>query len=270
MSSAVAAKPYEYILTSRPEPGVALITLNRPKALNALCSPLFVELNDVLKELDEDADIGAVVLTGSERAFAAGADIKEMKDKKCEFVSDVYRNRFLENWSTLSQMRKPIIAAVSGYALGGGCEIALATDIILASPTAKFGQPEISIGTIPGGGGSQRLAHAIGKSRTMELVLTGRQFTAQEAEKWGVVSKVVGEGEGEVVREAVAMAKAIAGKSQFAVQAAKEAVNAAFDQPLVEGLRTERRLFHMTFATQDQKEGMGAFAEKRTPNWTHE
>ncbi|KAI0321526.1 enoyl-CoA hydratase [Amylostereum chailletii] len=267
MSSPALPKQYEYILTSRPEPGVALITLNRPKALNALCSPLILELNDVLKAFDEDAEVGAVVLTGSERAFAAGADIKEMKDKK---FSDVYRSRFLENWSILSQMRKPIISAVSGYALGGGCEIALATDIILASPTAKFGQPEITIGTIPGGGGSQRLAHAIGKSRTMELVLTGRQFTAQEAEKWGVVSKVVGEGEGEVVKEAVAMAKVIAGKSQFAVQAAKEAVNAAFDQPLAEGLRTERRLFHMTFATQDQKEGMGAFAEKRTPNWTHE
>ncbi|VDB83218.1 unnamed protein product [Peniophora sp. CBMAI 1063] len=261
-----ASKNYEYILTSTPAPGVGQVTLNRPKALNALCSPLIVELNEALLNFDADNDIGAIVLTGSERAFAAGADIKEMKDKA--FV-DAYKNRFLENWGTLTSLRKPIIAAVSGYALGGGCEIALATDIILASPTAKFGQPEISIGTIPGGGGSQRLLKTIGKSRTMELVLTGRQFTAQEAERWGVVSRVVGDGEGEVVKEAIAVAQAIAEKSQVAVQAAKEAVNAALEQGLTEGLKTERRLFHMTFATNDQKEGMGAFAEKRKPNFTH-
>ncbi|KAI0058036.1 enoyl-CoA hydratase [Artomyces pyxidatus] len=260
------AKEYQFILTSRPDPAVGLVTLNRPKALNALSSPLFNELNEALADFDADDSIGAIVLTGSERAFAAGADIKEMKDKQ---FSDAYKNRFLENWSALTRLRKPVIAAVSGYALGGGCELALMADIILASPTATFGQPEITIGTIPGGGGSQRLAHAIGKSRTMELVLTGRTFSAQEAERWGVVSRVVGAGEGEVVKEAVELGRSIAGKSQIAVQAAKEAVNAAFEQNLAEGLRTERRLFHMTFATQDQKEGMAAFAEKRKPTFTH-
>ncbi|THH14799.1 hypothetical protein EW146_g5577 [Bondarzewia mesenterica] len=254
-------KQYEYILTSRPDPGVGLITLNRPKALNALSSPLFLELNEALAELDADDAIGAIVLTGSERAFAAGADIKEMKDKQ---FSETYKSRFLENWTQVTNLRKPVIAA-----LGGGCELALSTDIILASPTATFGQPEITIGTIPGGGGTQRLARAIGKSRTMELVLTGKTFSAQEAERWGVVSRVVGEGEGQVVKEAIELGKLIAGKGQLAVQAAKEAVNAAYEQNLTEGLRTERRLFHMTFATHDQKEGMGAFAEKRKPNFTH-
>ncbi|KDQ27962.1 hypothetical protein PLEOSDRAFT_1040766 [Pleurotus ostreatus PC15] len=257
---------YEHILTSKPEPTVSLITLNRPRALNALCSPLFVELNDALRKADEDPEVGAIVLTGSERAFAAGADIKEMKDKE---FSDVYKNNFLENWATMTKIRKPIIAAVSGFALGGGCELALMCDIILASPTAKFGQPEINLGVIPGGGGSQRLTHAIGKSRAMEIILTGRQFSALEAEQWGVVSKVVEEGEGQVVKEAVAMAKVIASKSQIAVQAAKEVVNAAYELSLPEGLRFERRIFHGMFATNDQKEGMAAFAEKRKPNFSH-
>lgn len=251
---------YSYILASRPDPAVTLITLNRPKALNALCSPLFNELNHALLEADNDSQVSAIVITGSEKAFAAGADIKEMKDKE---FAEVYQNRFLEDWADMTKIRKPIIAAVSGYALGGGCELALMCDIILASPTAKFGQPEINLGTIPGGGGSQRLARTIGKSRTMELVLTGRQFTAQEAERWGVVSRVVGEGEGQVVKEAVAMAKEIANKSQIAVQAGKEVVNAAYELPISEGLRFERRIFHGLFATKDQKEGMAAFAEKR-------
>ncbi|KAI0752935.1 enoyl-CoA hydratase [Daedaleopsis nitida] len=257
---------FEYILTSRPADGVALITLNRPKALNALSTPLFTELNSALKELDEDDSIRALVLTGSERAFAAGADIKEMKDKE---FHDVFKGKFLESWSLLSTIRKPIIAAVSGYALGGGCELALMCDIILASPTAVFGQPEINIGVIPGGGGTQRLAHAIGKSRTMELTLTGRNWTAKEAAEWGMVSRVVGEGEGEVVKEAVSVASVIASKSAIAVQANKEAVNAAYEHTLHEGLRYERRLFHSMFATKDQKEGMSAFAEKRKPTWTH-
>jgi enoyl-CoA hydratase len=255
-----------YILTSRPDPSVALLTLNRPKALNALSSPLFEELNKALLEADNDQSIGAIVLTGSEKAFAAGADIKEMKDKE---YSDAYKNNFLESWTNLTKIRKPIIAAVSGYALGGGCELALMCDIILASPTAKFGQPEINLGVIPGGGGSQRLTRIIGKSRTMELVLTGRNFSAAEAEKWGVVSKVVGEGEGKVVEEAIEMAKLIASKGQVAVQAGKEVVNAAYELNLAEGLRFERRIFHGLFATKDQKEGMGAFAEKRKPNFTH-
>ncbi|KAF5351725.1 hypothetical protein D9756_007463 [Leucocoprinus leucothites] len=262
-----AANPnYEYIITSRPEPNVLLIQLNRPKALNALCSPLFKELNQALKDADRDDSVGAMVLTGSEKAFAAGADIKEMKDKQ---FADVYKNRFLGDWADMTKIGKPIIAAVSGYALGGGCELALMCDIILASPTAKFGQPEINLGVIPGGGGSQRLAQLIGKSRAMEVVLTGRMFTAQEADKWGMISRVVGEGEGQVVKDAIAMAKEISEKSQIAVQAAKEVVNEAYETTLTEGLKYERRIFHGLFATNDQKEGMAAFAEKRKANFTH-
>ncbi|KAJ7647573.1 enoyl-CoA hydratase [Roridomyces roridus] len=257
---------YSYILVDRPEPAVALVTLNRPKALNALSSPLFAELNKAFLQLDADDTVGAVVLTGSEKAFAAGADIKEMQNKE---YSEVYKTRFLEDWTQLTKTRKPIIAAVSGYALGGGCELALMCDIILASPTAKFGQPEINLGVIPGGGGSQRLAHIIGKSRTMEMVLTGRNISAQEAEQWGMVSRVVGEGEGQVVKEAIEMAKTIASKGQIAVQAGKEVVNAAYELNLAEGLRFERRIFHGLFATKDQKEGMAAFAEKRKAEFTN-
>jgi len=253
---------YENILISNPSPSVTLITLNRPKALNALSTPLFLELNTALSEADADQKIGAIVLTGSEKAFAAGADIKEMKDKE---FADVYKNNFLENWGDLARLKKPVIAAVSGYALGGGCELALMCDIILASPTAKFGQPEINLGIIPGGGGSQRLVHAIGKSRTMELVLTGRQITAQEAEQWGMVSRVTEN----VVDEAVKMATEIASKGQISVQAAKEVVNAAYELTLAEGLRFERRTFHGLFATKDQKEGMAAFAEKRKAQFTN-
>jgi len=258
-----SATEYSHILTSRPVPSVLLVTLNRPKALNALSTPLFLELNKALKDADEDDSVGAVVLTGSERAFAAGADIKEMKDKE---YPGVFQNNFLENWAEITKLRKPIIAAVNGFALGGGCELALMCDIILASPTAKFGQPEINLGTIPGGGGSQRLAHLIGKSRTMEMVLTGRMVSAEEAEKWGLVSRVV---QGEVVTEAIAMAKEIASKSHIAVQAAKEVVNAAFEMTLAQGLNFERRTFHALFATQDRKEGMTAFAEKRKAEWVN-
>lgn len=257
---------YQFILSSRPDPSVALITLNRPKALNALSSPLFKELNQALFEADADDSVGAIVLTGSEKAFAAGADIKEMKDKE---YSDVYKNNFLENWGQIAKLRKPVIAAVSGYALGGGCELALMCDIILASPTAKFGQPEINLGVIPGGGGSQRLVRSIGKSRAMEMCLTGRNVSAQEASDWGMISRVVGEGEGKVVEEAIAMAKEISSKGQIAVQAAKEVVNAGYEMTLTEGLRFERRIFHGLFATKDQKEGMAAFAEKRKAQFTH-
>ncbi|OCH87173.1 enoyl-CoA hydratase [Obba rivulosa] len=263
---AMSTSQYEYILTSRPADGVALITLNRPKALNALCTPLFDELNKALSDFDADDSVRAMVLTGSDRAFAAGADIKEMKDKE---YAEVYKGKFLESWTLLSSLRKPIIAAVSGYALGGGCELALMCDIILASPTAVFGQPEINIGVIPGGGGTQRLARVIGKSRTMELTLTGRNFSAAEAAVWGLVSRVVGPGQGEVITQAVDMASIIASKSAIAVQAGKEAVNVAYESTLNEGLRFERRLFHSLFATKDQKEGMAAFVEKRAPNWTH-
>ncbi|KZS89005.1 enoyl-CoA hydratase [Sistotremastrum niveocremeum HHB9708] len=257
---------YENIIASKPDPTITLITLNRPKALNALSSPLFHELNSALAAAEVDDEVGCIVLTGSEKAFAAGADIKEMKDIK---YHEAYGKDFLGHWAQLSKIRKPIIAAVSGFALGGGCELALMCDIILASPTAKFGQPEINLGVIPGGGGSQRLAKTIGKSRTMELTLTGRTFSAQEAEKWGMVSRVVGEGEGEVVKEAVEMAKLISSRGKLAVQAGKEVVNAAFELPLGEGLRFERRLFQSLFATNDQKEGMAAFAEKRKPTFTH-
>ncbi|OBZ66453.1 putative enoyl-CoA hydratase, mitochondrial [Grifola frondosa] len=246
----MSTKQYEFILTSRPAPGVGQITLNRPKALNALCSPLFAELNDALTQFDADDDVRALVLTGSERAFAAGADIKEMKDKE---FSDVFKNRFLENWSLMTSFRKPIIAAVSGYALGGGCELALMCDIILASP--------------------RRWNSASGPC-DREVTHDGTDADRPEHKRargggWGMVSRVVGEGEGQVVAEAVAMASTIASKSQIAVQAGKEAVNAAYEHTLVEGLRYERRLFHGMFATKDQKEGMSAFAEKRKPTWTH-
>ncbi|KZT01307.1 enoyl-CoA hydratase [Laetiporus sulphureus 93-53] len=262
MSTSTEIPQYQNILTSQPADGVALITLNRPKALNALSSPLFEELNDALKRFDSDNNVRALVLTGSEKAFAAGADIKEMKDKE---YSDVFKNRFLENWSLLTQIRKPIIAAVSGYALGGGCELAMMCDIILASPTAVFGQPEIDLGVIPGGGGTQRLARTIGKSRTMEIVLTGRKFTGAEAAAWGLVSRV----SDNVLEDAIAVATAIASKSGVAVQAGKEAVNVAYESTLSEGLRFERRIFHGLFATVDQKEGMAAFVEKRKAAWQH-
>jgi len=257
---------YSNIAATRPDPSVALITLNRPKALNALNAALMVELNQALGEADVDDSVGAIVITGSEKAFAAGADIKEMKDME---FSDAYRNDFLATWSRISQIRKPVIAAVSGYALGGGCELALMCDIILASPSAVFGQPEISLGIIPGGGGTQRLTHAIGKSRSMELILTGRTFSALDAERWGVVSRVVSEGEGEVVKESLAMAREIAEKGRLAVLAAKETVNAAYELDLAQGIRFERRVFHSLFASNDQKEGMSAFAQKRKAVFTN-
>ena len=255
---------YEHILVSQPKPSVTLITLNRPKALNALNSALFHEINEATEKADEDDSIGAIVLTGSEKAFAAGADIKEMKDK--EFAS-AYKSNFLGHWTRLTTIRKPILAAVSGHALGGGCELAMMCDIILASPTATFGQPEINLGVIPGAGGTQRLTKALGKSLAMELVLTGRPLSASEAASHGLVSKVV---EGDVVEEAVKMAEKIGTKGRVAVQAAKEAVNASFELNLAEGNRFERRLFQSLFATKDQKEGMGAFAEKRKPSFTNE
>ncbi|GAA5922171.1 hypothetical protein JCM3775_003515 [Rhodotorula graminis] len=253
------------ILVSSPAPGVSQITLNRPKALNALNSTLFHEINSALRTLSTDDSVGAVVLTGSDKAFAAGADIKEMKDKQ---FAEVYAGDFLAHWTELSNFRKPIIAAVSGYALGGGCELAMMCDVILASPTAVFGQPEINLGVIPGAGGTQRLTHALGKSRAMEIVLTGRNFSADEASQWGLVSRVVPEGES-VVDEAVKVAGKIASKSRIAVQAAKEGVNSAYELSLAQGLHLERRLFHQLFATNDQKIGMKAFAEKQKPKWTH-
>lgn len=255
---------YKNILVSTPAEGVRLVTLNRPKALNALNSELFHEVNAAADAADNDPSIGALVITGSERAFAAGADIKEMKDKT---FAEAYKSNFLGHWSRLTQVRKPIIAAVNGYALGGGNELAMMADIILAGPNAVFGQPEINLGVIPGAGGTQRLTKSIGKSRTMEIVLTGRNMTADEAEAAGHCRVVR---EGSVVDEAVKVAGKIAKKSQVAVQAAKEGVNASFETTLTEGIRIERRLFQALFATHDQKEGMNAFAEKRKPDFKNE
>ncbi len=237
---------------------VGLITLNRPQALNALNAQLISELNQVLDACETDADIGAMVLTGSEKAFAAGADIKEMKDKT---FSDVILQDFIAPWERLSRCRKPVIAAVSGYALGGGCEIAMMCDFIIASETARFGQPEITLGVIPGSGGTQRLAHAAGKSKAMDLCLTGRLMDAAEAERCGLVSRVVPAAG--LFAEAMKAAEKIASFSLPAVISAKEAVNRAFETTLAEGIRFERRAFQSLFATEDQKEGMAAFAGKR-------
>uniref|UniRef100_A0A1I7Y1H7 Probable enoyl-CoA hydratase, mitochondrial n=1 Tax=Steinernema glaseri TaxID=37863 RepID=A0A1I7Y1H7_9BILA len=244
---------------------VALIELNRPKALNALCNQLMTELSVSLDKLDSDKSIGAIVITGSERAFAAGADIKEMVGR--DFAS-TYSNRFLEDWTKVTKVRKPVIAAVNGFALGGGCELAMMCDIIYAGEKAFFGQPEINIGTIPGAGGTQRLTHAVGKSLAMEMCLTGNRVSALEAKESGLVSKVFPAGE--LVKEAVKLGERIAEQSPLIVQMAKEAVNSAYELTLKDGLQFERRLFHTTFATKDRKEGMTAFAEKRKPQWKSE
>ncbi|RKE86474.1 enoyl-CoA hydratase [Rhizobium sp. AG855] len=250
---------FETLLTERRD-RVAIITLNRPQALNALNSTVMRELRQLLGELEADAGIGAVVLTGSEKAFAAGADIKEMQS--LDFV-DAYTGGFIGGWDEVAGFRKPIIAAVSGFALGGGCELAMMCDFIIASKTAKFGQPEITLGIIPGMGGSQRLTRAVGKAKAMDLCLTGRMMDAVEAESAGLVARLV-EPE-RLLGEAVEAATKIAAFSLPSVLMAKEAVNRAFEQTLTEGLRSERRLFHALFATEDQKEGMAAFVEKRKP-----
>jgi len=239
------------------------VQLNRPKALNALCSPLMEELSGVLAELDEDDTIGAIVLTGNEKAFAAGADIKEMQNRK---FPAVYRSNFLNGWNFLTELRKPVIAAVNGFALGGGCEIAMMCDIIYAGENAQFGQPEINIGTIPGAGGTQRLIRAIGKSKAMEMILTGNRMNAQEAEKAGLVSKVFPSDQ--LLNKTIELAEKIAAQSRVASAMCKEAINAANETSLHEGLKFEKRLFHATFATHDRKEGMTAFLEKRAPNYT--
>jgi enoyl-CoA hydratase len=250
---------FETLLTERRD-RVAIITLNRPQALNALNSTVMRELRQLLGELEADAGIGAVVLTGSEKAFAAGADIKEMQS--LDFV-DAYTGGFIGGWDEVAGFRKPIIAAVSGFALGGGCELAMMCDFIIASKTAKFGQPEITLGIIPGMGGSQRLTRAVGKAKAMDLCLTGRMMDATEAERAGLVARLV-EPE-RLLDEAVEAATKIASFSLPSVLMAKEAVGRAFEQTLTEGLRSERRLFHALFATEDQKEGMAAFVEKRKP-----
>jgi enoyl-CoA hydratase len=242
---------------------VGLVTLNRPKALNALNAALVAELSQALDAFEADPAIGAIVIAGGEKAFAAGADIKEMKDRD---FADVYLADFItKDWERLAQCRKPTIAAVAGYALGGGCEIAMMCDMVLAADNAKFGQPEITLGTLPGAGGTQRLARALGKAKTMDLVLTGRMMDAAEAERSGLVARVLPAAD--LLAEALKTAEKIAAFSRPAVLMAKEAVNQAFETGLAEGLRFERRLFHASFATADQKEGMGAFAEKRSPQF---
>ena len=237
---------------------VGLIRLNRPQALNALSSPLIEDLNKALEGFEADQNIGAVVLTGSEKAFAAGADIKEMQDKS---FADVFLGDFVSKWENVTRSRKPLIAAVAGFALGGGCELAMICDFILAADDAKFGQPEIKLGVIPGVGGTQRLTRFVGKSKAMEMCLTGRMMDAAEAERSGLVSRVVPAAS--LIEEALKTAETIASMSRAAVYAAKESVNRAYETTLAEGIRFERRIFHSLFATEDQKEGMRAFAEKR-------
>lgn len=255
---------YENILVET-RGAVGLITLNRPQALNALNAALIRELGSALDKLEDDSGIGAIVITGSEKAFAAGADIKEMQHKS---FAAVYSEDFItKDWERIATCRKPVIAAVAGFALGGGCEIAMMCDFILAGDNAKFGQPEIKLGVIPGSGGTQRLTRFIGKSKAMEMVLTGRMMDAGEAERAGLVSRVLPVAE--LVDEAVRVAGEIAALSRPSVMMAKEAVNRAFETSLSEGVRFERRLFHATFALADQKEGMAAFVEKRKPDFKH-
>ena len=239
-----------------------MIQLNRPSALNALCNQLFHELNDALSKADQNKEIGAIVITGDEKSFAAGADIKEMSNRS--FV-DNYQENFLGHWTFLTTIKKPIIAAVNGFALGGGCELAMMCDIIYAGSNAKFSQPEVKLGVIPGGGGTQRLTKAIGKSRAMEMILTGKHINAQEAERIGLVSKVFPSES--LVDEAVKLGEQISSLSQPVVSMCKEAVNAAYELSLNEGNRFERRLFQSCFALNDQKEGMKAFLEKKSPSF---
>ncbi|MAK56583.1 MAG: enoyl-CoA hydratase [Pusillimonas sp.] len=245
---------------------VGLITLNRAKVLNALSNELIDEVAQAMREFDANEDIGAIVLTGSEKAFAAGADIAAMKDWS---YTDVYKQDYLgHNWESLRRIRKPVIAAVSGFALGGGCELAMQCDFIIAGENAKFGQPEIKLGIIPGYGGTQRLPRAIGKAKAMDMILTARMIGAQEAEKAGLVARVVPTEK--VLDEALDAAAVIASMPLPAVMMAKESINRAYESPLNEGLLFERRNFHALFATHDQKEGMSAFIEKREPKFRHE
>ncbi len=256
---------YEVIDVRTEAEKVGIITLNRPKQLNALNDQLMDELGQALKAFDADDKIGCVIITGSERAFAAGADIGAMA--KYSFA-DAYKGDYItRNWETIRSIRKPVIAAVSGFALGGGCELAMMCDFIIAADNAKFGQPEIKLGVIPGAGGTQRLPRAVGKSKAMDMALTGRMMDAQEAERAGLVSRVVPFEK--MMEEALGAALVIADFSQIAVMAAKESVNRAFESGLSDGVMFERRLFHALFATSDQKEGMDAFVNKRKAQFQH-
>jgi len=245
---------------------VGIVTLNRPQALNALNADLISELASALDDLEIDAGIGAIVLTGSEKAFAAGADVKEMVTKS---YPEIYVEDFITSgWERVGQCRKPVVAAVAGFALGGGCEIAMMCDIIIAADNARFGQPEITLGTIPGAGGTQRLARFVGKAKAMDLCLTGRMMDATEAERAGLVSRVVPATE--LLAEAVKVAERVASMSRPIAMMVKESINRAWETTLTEGVRFERRLFHATFATEDRKEGMTAFIEKRKPTFRDE
>ncbi len=256
---------YETIIT-RTEGKVGIVTLNRPKALNALNNQLMDELGQALKAFDADENIGCMIVTGSEKAFAAGADIGAMATYT---FADVYKGDYItRNWETIRQVRKPVIAAVSGFALGGGCELAMMCDFIIAADNAKFGQPEIKLGIIPGAGGTQRLPRAVGKSKAMDLALTGRMMDATEAERSGLVSRVVPLDK--LMDEALGAALIISDFSQMAVMAAKESVNRSFESGLSDGVMFERRMFHALFATSDQKEGMDAFVNKRKPAFKNE
>ena len=265
VSSFYSNGPLENLLIDKRSNGVAILTLNRPKQLNALCDALMNELNSVLKDFDQDPAVRAIVLTGSEKAFAAGADIKEMSNRT---FADVQRLDMLSTWQNVKSIKKPIIAAVNGFALGGGCELAMMCDIVLAGDKAMFGQPEVLIGTVPGAGGSQRLTRAVGKSRAMEWILTGRRFTAEEAEKAGLVSRVVPSAD--LLPEAIRVAEEIANLSSPVIQTAKECVNRAYESSLNEGLLYELRQFHSTWGLKDREEGMKAFVEKRKPVWRHD
>jgi enoyl-CoA hydratase len=252
---------YETVLVER-RGAVTLVTLNRPQALNALNSQVLKDITEVFADYDADAGQRCLVLTGSEKAFAAGADIKEMSTQG---FADMYNADFFGGWERVTATRKPWLAAVAGYALGGGCELAMMADFIIAADSARFGQPEIKLGVTPGMGGSQRLTWAVGKAKAMEMCLTGRMMGAEEAERSGLVAKVVPAGE--LVDEAIKTAEAISAMAPLAAVACKEMVNAAFEIPLGQGIRFERRLFHGLFGTEDQKEGMAAFVEKRPGNW---
>ena len=244
---------------------VGIVRLNRPQALNALNATLRNELLGAVEAFDADAEVGCILITGSDKAFAAGADIKEMADKS---YIDIFRADYAADYERLTRVRKPVIAAVAGFALGGGCELAMMCDFIIAADNAKFGQPEIKLGIIPGIGGTQRLARAVGKAKAMDLILTGRMMDAAEAERSGLVARVVPAAS--LMEEAIKVAETIAAMSQPSLLAAKEAVNRSFETSLAEGVRFERRVFHALFATKDRKEGMAAFIEKRPPRFTNE